>query len=139
MPFTGYVSAQEGRCTARALPSLASGRHGLAQRKLLIVRFIALLAVCLSAGPIAYIILFAFDSDPEVWPFGAESYSVDSHGLLNVSDAPISVSAAWTAIWCFVTTAGAHLVVRYRARSALAADSPLISLASNLAEPWDCT
>ncbi len=139
MPATWCVPAED-RPPARVHsgPTPASPAHS--QRRSHIHKLTALSAVCLAAGFLACIMLWAFDPGPDLWPSGAESFSIESSGLWETSDPPGCVSTALISIRRHVTAASAHLVLRHRARSALAVDSPLISsLAFSLAEPWDPT
>ncbi len=134
-----YLTTEDRVRPARVPSGPTPARSAYSQRRSRIDKIVALLAACLATGFFACIILSAADSNPGIWPFGAESFSIESHGLLRSSDPLDGVSAAWTATCCLVTTAGAYLVIRHRARSALVADGLLASLALNMAEPWDRT
>ncbi len=139
VPSTWFVPAEEGWPPALVRSGPTPGRSSHSRRRSDIHKIAALSAACLATGFLACITLWAFDPGPDLWPSGAESFSVASDGLWVTSVALCGASAALTAIWFFVTTAGAYLVIRYRARSVLAADNPLISHAYNLAGLWDCT
>ena len=93
-------------------------------------------AACLGALFAACIVLEAFDADLALWPFGTEDFVFAPVGHL-VSGAPASPAfSALPSAYGFVVTAGAHLVVRYRARSALATDPSSMSVVFQRAEPW---
>jgi hypothetical protein len=123
--------------------------------RFLTARFLTVFAACLCTVLVAYIVLEALDDDLDLWPFGAENFTVAPHADLVIGSQPFSVffplnaiqclvigSQAFSvffalnAVQCLVMTAGAHLVIGHRPRSALATDSLSISLVSNLAEPW---
>ncbi len=130
---------QENCVCARVSPAFRFRLYTLRQRRSHIYKITPLPAACLATGFVVCIVLFAFDPGPDLWPFGAESFSIESNGLWTTSIPLYIASTTRTTVWGFVTTAGAHIVLRYRARSALATDSPHISLASDLAELWECT
>lgn len=95
------------------------------------------LAACLSTLFAVSLALEAFDADLTLWPLGTEDFtaSQDSHLVRGAQGAgafpPLRVA------YGFVMTAGALLVVRYRARSALATDAPSVTvMLSTTAEPW---
>ena len=93
-------------------------------------------AACLGALFAGCIVLEAFDADLALWPFGTEDFVFAPFGHL-VSGAPASPAfSALHSAYGFVVTAGAHLVVRYRARSALATDPFSMSVVFQRAEPW---
>jgi hypothetical protein len=101
----------------------------------LIPDLLVISAACLFTVFIGSIVLEAFDSDLDLWPFGAENFTLDAHGLSPSDSQPSPSCAALFPFLCFVMTAGAHLIVQHRARGALAAESPSILLAFNVAEP----
>jgi hypothetical protein len=100
-----------------------------------VTKFLTILAACLGSVFVASIVLEAFDNDLDLWPFGTEDFTVVPHADLVIGSQPFSALFALGAIQVFVMTAGAHLVLRHRARSALATDSPTIFIAFNMAEP----
>ncbi len=100
-----------------------------------VTKFLAILAACLGSVFVASIVLEAFDNDLDLWPFGAENFTVAAQDQPATSGQPFSVSFALNPLLWFVVTAGAHLVIRHRARSALATDSPSIFVVSTMAEP----
>ncbi len=86
---------------------------------------------------VASIVLEAFDGDVALWPRGAGNLAAAPHGDLVRSAHGAGVFPALQAASRFVMTAGALLIMRYRARSALATDAPFLSvMLSTLAEPW---
>ncbi len=100
-------------------------------------KFFTILAACLGAVFVASIVLEAFDDDLDLWPFGSEDFTLgpqDPPSAGSQSVGPLAASNA--AIQCLVMTAGAHLVLGHRARSALATDYPTPSAAFNMAEFW---
>jgi hypothetical protein len=99
-----------------------------------VAKVLTLLAACLGAVFAASVVLEAFDGDLDLCPFGAEDFTVEPHADLAIGSQPFSVFFALNPTLYFVVTAGAHLVVRYRARSALATDSPTIFIVFNMAE-----
>jgi hypothetical protein len=93
-------------------------------------------AACLGALFVVCIVIEAFDADLALWPFGTEYFTVAWAGQL-ACGVPVSRSvSALLVTYGFVMTAGAYLVLRYRARSALATDNSSMTLAFTLAEPW---
>jgi amino acid transporter len=106
-------------------------RHGFPTAKL-----ITILAACLAIAILAFLALEAFDGDPDLAPFGMKCFTAKSPFQFVMSSQPISAFSALMSILCFMMTAGAYLVLRYRARSALVADLPSISIALNVAESW---
>ncbi len=96
----------------------------------------AFLAACLALGMVASIVLEAFDGDSDLWQFGAEDFDIAAHANSLRGTQPIGGVSTLNAALFTVMTAGAYLVLRHRPRSALAADSPLTSIASILAESW---
>ncbi len=140
MPSTRSVPAEEDWRWARGPSDPTDARSPHSLRRPHIHKLTGLSAGCLAIGFLACIMLWALDPGPDLWPSGAEYFSVESDGLWLTSVVLYGASAILTAIWVFVITAGAHVVLRHRARSALGADSPHISsLAFSLAEPWDPT
>ena len=101
-----------------------------------VTKFLTIFAACLSAVFVSSIVFEAFDSDLGLWPFGAEDFTVALQDQLVTGSQPFSVFFALNAIQCLVMSAGAHLVLRHRPRSALATDSLSISFVFNVAEPW---
>ncbi len=98
----------------------------------------ALLAACLALGMVASIVLEAFDGDSDLWPFGTESFITAAHGESLTGSHLIGSVPALNAVLCTLMTAGAYLVLRHRARSALAADHSPVAMVSKMAEPWGC-
>jgi hypothetical protein len=97
---------------------------------------LALLAACLGAVFISYIVLEALDGDLDLWPSGIDSFTIVPHADLVTGSQPFSVFFALNPTLCFVVTAGARMVSGHRARSALATDSPSIFTGFTMAEPW---
>ncbi len=98
---------------------------------------LASLAACLGALLAASIVLEAFDADLALWPCGTGDFTATLHAHLGCDARGASAFPAPQAAYGFVMTAGALLVVRYRARSALATDAPSISvMLFTMAEPW---
>ena len=93
-------------------------------------------AACLAIGMPALLMLEALGGDPALRPFGTEDIAVGLHWQTVGSSQFVGALSTLEAIHCFVVTAGMYLVSSHRARSALAANSPLFSVASNMAEPW---
>jgi hypothetical protein len=117
-------------------PTLAKGPKHRGNR-FPVIEFLTILAACLWAVFVVSIVLEAFDDDLDLWPFGSEDSTLapqDPPPTGGQCVGPFSASNG--AIQCFVMTAGAHLVVGHRARSALATDYPTASRAFNMAEPW---
>ena len=144
MPRCGSSGVQHGRGPAYAF-SLSPARlrtpargKGVMPRThgLLLTRFLTLFAACLGAAFAAPLVLEAFDGDLDLWPVGAEDFTLAPHADLGIGGQPFSTVFALSALQSFVMTAGAHLVVRHRARSALVTDSPIPLRAFPMAEPW---
>ncbi len=104
--------------------------------RFLIAGFLWLLAVCLASGFAALIVLEAFDSDTDLWPRGAEDFALGPHDSPATAGRSVGVFSALNLMYCSIVSAGAHLVVGHRARSTLPAESSLVSISVNLAEPW---
>jgi hypothetical protein len=105
-------------------------------RRFLLARFLGIFALCLAVGFIAYIVLEAFDLDPDLWPFGTENFNVAFQAQPLTDGQAAGAFAALSALQRFVKTAGAHLVCRHRARSDIAALRPSIFIAFTVAERW---
>jgi hypothetical protein len=105
-------------------------------RKFLLAGFLVLLPVCLTLGFVAFIVLETFGLDPDLRPFGTEDFEVDLQKLFAAGLPSVRVFSGLAAMHCFVAPAGAHLILRHRARSALATDNSTVPIASNVAEPW---
>ncbi len=103
--------------------------------KFLVGGFLTLLAACLALGMVASIVLEAFDGDSDLWQFGAEDFIAAAHGESLTGSHVVGGLPAPSTILCMAMTAGAYLVLRHRARSALAIDSRLTSMAFTKAEP----
>jgi hypothetical protein len=101
-----------------------------------VTKTFTILAACLGALFISYIVLEALDGDLDLWPLGAENFTAASHADFVIASQPFSTFFALNPILWFVVTAGAHLVMRHRARSALPTDTPSILIAVTMAEPW---
>jgi hypothetical protein len=104
-------------------------------RRFLIAKFLGIGAVCLAAVLTAGIALEAFDDDLDLWPFGAEDCTVAPHGQPVTDGQTVGPPVGLPAGHCFVNAAGAHLVLRHRARSALAANRPFNFPPFSMAEP----
>ncbi len=102
-----------------------------------IASFISTIAACLGALLAASIVLEAFDADLALWPSGTGDFTAASHTRLGCDARGAGAFPALQAAYGFVMTAGALLVARYRARSAIASDAPSISVMPfTMAEPW---
>jgi hypothetical protein len=93
-------------------------------------------AACVGALFAACIVIEVFDADLALWPFGSEDFVVAPAGYLGSGTQASPTLSALHSAYGFVVAAGAHLVVRYRARSALAADQPSEFVVFHRAEPW---
>ncbi len=100
-----------------------------------VTKVLTILAACLGTVFVASIVLEAFNDDLDLWPFGAENFTVPAQDQLVTGGQPFSAFYALKPILWFVVTFGAHLVMRHRARSALATDRPSIFTGFNVAEP----
>ncbi len=99
--------------------------------------YLASIAACLGALLAASIVLEAFDADLALWPSGTEDFTAAPHTRLGCGARGAGAFPALQAAYGFVMTAGALLVARYRARSAIASDAPSISVMPfTMAEPW---
>jgi hypothetical protein len=96
-------------------------------------------AACLAMIFVSCVVLEAFDKDIALWPFGTEEFTAlpQDHIVSAVYDA--CAFSAPRAANRFVMTAGAQLVLRYRARSGLGADGPVNLVVFHWAEPWGVT
>ncbi len=93
----------------------------------LVTGFLAFLSACLLVGLLTYIVIEAFDGDSDLWPIGAEDFDASLPGPFSTASQFIGGVSALSVILCtLVMTAGACLVLRHRARSALAADTPSV-------------
>lgn len=104
-------------------------------RRFLITKCLVIVAACLATALVAFIVLEAFDSDLDLWPSGSENFTLAAQDPPVTGGAPVGGFVALNVMQCFVITAGAHLVLRHRARSALATDSPILFSPLNMAEP----
>ncbi len=95
-----------------------------------------LLAGCLVAGLGVPFVFQAFGGDPDLCPFGAEDFIVAAQCQSLPRAQLIGGVSALSPLLSALMTAGAYLVLRHRARSALATDSPSISIATRVAELW---
>ena len=129
------------RCV-RLLPPASAIKHPPSLRKvarrqrsrILAARILTIFAACVGALLAANIVIEAFDDDLDLWPFGAEDSALAPQHQLVTGGQPFSALFALNAIQCLVTTAGAYLVLRHRARGALPTDRPSVSVAFNVAE-----
>jgi hypothetical protein len=103
--------------------------------RFLVTRLLVIGAACLAVVLVAGIVLEAFDSDLDLWPFGAEDFTVAADSSSPTEVQPYQGCASLNPISCFVRPAGAHLIVQHRARGALVSESPSFLLAFNVAEP----
>lgn len=115
----------------------------------------SLVAVCLTAGLLAFIALEAFDDDLDFWPSGAENIIGALHQepviggrtpqifspLLPKQDLVLAARPqtavchrACRAIALESPSRGAHLALRHRARNAIAPNDPSICIACDMAE-----
>ncbi len=99
--------------------------------------FLTILGTCLAVGLVAFIALEAFDSDQDLWPFMSGELIGPLHGKAMTGGLGAGAFAVLSAIQCFVITAGVRLVLRHRARGAIATDHPSrsMSILLNVAEP----
>ncbi len=104
--------------------------------KFLVAGSWALLAACLALGMVASIVLEAFDGDSDLWQFGAEDFEITAPGGFLTATQPIGGVSALNGVLCTLMTAGAYLVLRHRARSALPIYGPPTSVAFAKAESW---
>jgi hypothetical protein len=105
-----------------------------------IAKHIIILAACLAVAMLTFLVLEAFDGDMDLGPFGADDFVLAPPGQSEGGSRPVWPLGALCAVQCFVATAGAHLDLRYRARSALAADPLrflLLLIVRNVAESWE--
>jgi hypothetical protein len=102
-----------------------------------VTKTLTLIAACLGAVFVSYIVLEALDRDLDLWPLGTEDFTFAPQDPPPTGGQFVGAHLALNAaIQCFVLTAGAHLVLGHRARSALATDSPSIFSMFTMAEPW---
>ncbi len=105
--------------------------------KFSVIELLPVLAACLGAIFVASIVLEAFDDDLDLWPFGFEDFTLAPQDPPPTGGQCVgALSASNDAIQCLVMSAGAHLVLGHRARSALATDYSTSSPAFNMVEPW---
>ena len=100
--------------------------------------YLTRVAACVGALFAACIVCEAFDTDLAPWPFGTEYFTVASVGPLASGARGACAFSGLLAAYGFVMAAGALLVVRYRARSALATDEWSTFVEFHRAEPWGC-
>ncbi len=127
--FLAFASVP-GASTCR---TIAPHRRPHVAPRICLASFVASLAALF----VASILLEALDGDVALWPRGAGNLTAAPHGNLvrNAQDAGAFPALQWA--FRFVKTAGALLVMRYRARSALATDAPFLTVMPfTLAEPW---
>ncbi len=105
------------------------------RRRFLVAGFLSLLALCLAFGFVAFIVLEAFDSDLDLWPFGAEDFTLAPHDSPATAGQSVEAFSAVNPGHRFIVSAGAHLVVGHRARSTLPTDSLPDFIALSVAEP----
>lgn len=105
------------------------------ERRFLAFRFLGIAAACLAIAFVASIMIEAFDADLDLWPDGAGDFTLAAADSLGPGSQSAGARAVLNAIPCFVISAGAHLVLRHRARSALATDRPSIFPSFSMAEP----
>jgi hypothetical protein len=120
------------------LPRTPARRHVAAHRrnKFPLTTCLTSVAACLGAMFAASIALEAFDADVALWHGGAEHFAAGPQAQLLRGDQPGTAGVALNLVLWFVMTAGAYLVLRYRARSVLSTDSLSISVVFHRAEPW---
>ena len=94
------------------------------------------MAACLGALFAVCVVIEAFDADLALWPVGSENFTVAPAGHLASGARGACAFSGLLAAYGFVVSAGAHLVARYRARSALATDPPSTFVGFHRAEPW---
>jgi hypothetical protein len=143
MPHRWFLGVQEtSRPKSLLFPSyilrnipirltVAQGRG----RRFLLIRLLVIGAACLAAVLVTGIVLEAFDSDLDLWPFGAEDFIVASPDAPVMGGQPAGSLAALNVVQGFVISAGTHLVLQHRARNALATDRPSFFSSYSMAEP----
>lgn len=97
---------------------------------------LAYLAACLTMIFVSCVALEAFDKDVALWPFGTEAFAAPAQDDFVGGFCQAGSLCALRALYAFVMTAGAQLVLRYRARSALVTDGHSPFVAFHRAEPW---
>lgn len=132
---TRTIPPTVGRRSSSISGRIVSGQ----EPRFFVAGFLALFSACLGVGLLACIVLEAFDGDPDLWPLGAEDLSIAAHGQSVTTDRLTGDISAPNLLLCTLVTAGVYLVLRHRARSALATDSHRSSIASSMAEPWTFT
>jgi hypothetical protein len=120
------------------LPRTSLRRHVVTHRRdqFPLTRCLTSLAVCLGVAFVSSITLEAFDADLALWHGGAEHFAAGPYVQLLSGDQSGAACVARNPVLWFVMTAGAFLVLRYRARSVLATDHSFISVVFHRAEPW---
>jgi hypothetical protein len=101
-----------------------------------VAKRLSILAVCLGAVLVVSLVLEAFDDDLDLWPFGSQDFTLAPQGPPITACQAVGSSAGSTAAVRCLVTAGAHLVLGHRARSALPTDRSPRSSMMNMAEPW---
>ena len=142
MPTPGPMASERARAPIRLLPSISAIRclspfGKIAEDptgRFLVAGLLTLTAACMSVGLVAFIALEAFDSDLNLWPLGAEDFSVEVHGQFMTGGQAAGSPIGLGIIPWFVVPAGSYLVLRHRARSALASDSAWASNRFDVAE-----
>ncbi len=132
MPRSGSSGVQNARGPAYVFSPYPAPLRRPARGKLVMPRkhraplttCLTILAASLGAVFAASIVLEALDDDLDLWPFGAEDFTVVPHADLVIGSQSFSALFALSTLQIFVMTAGAHLVLRHRARSALATAYP---------------
>jgi hypothetical protein len=147
VPTNGSMAVQEACGPVYAPPPSAVPQHlavlgkfaSERGRSFLVAGFLIVSAACLSVGVLAFIAAALFDADLGLLAFGGEDIIIAPHHEPVACGQSVGAFSAPQAIICFVITVGAYLVLRHRARSALATDSPCICITFNVAEPWGGT
>ena len=96
-------------------------------------------AACIAAIFVSCLVLEAFDKDIALWPFGTEDFAAPAQDHFEGAVPDAGALSAARAAYGFIVTAGAQLVLRYRARSALVTDDFSLHDAFHRAEPWGVT
>jgi hypothetical protein len=113
-----------GCCFTSALRRFLTERDILRDQgdRSLVAKLLVITAACLATVFVTAILIEAFDVDPDLRPDGAGDFTLTPHESPGTGRQPVGALTALRAVQGSVLTAGAHLVLRHRARSALAID-----------------
>ncbi len=99
------------------------------------MELLVLVAGCMVVAFAVSFMAVTFEGDSDLWPFGADDYSIAARGQSPVGRQSIGGVLGLTVACCTLMTAGACLVLQHRARSALTTESSRTPIASSMAEP----